>query len=182
MFWSAALGNANAIFVQCFAYWLQPIKSTILYDLSRPFWLCLGAAVRCIGRLIGQTGQFRILDMKSINLDDEMALIHRLEAICNFELSKMLSNTKKWHTQSLWRRQAIDFGGFRNRLFSIKCHFFHWITTFYLFLPFFPFCLYFFHPEKWIFWTIFSCEFFWKFLEFFDYWIKFPVFGPNTIL
>lgn len=55
-----------------------------------------GDLVRCMGQLIGQTGQFKIVKIGRIDLDDEKALIKRLEAICSFELTKSPTKKKMW--------------------------------------------------------------------------------------
>lgn len=47
-----------------------------------------GDDVRCVGRLIGQTGRFRIMKISKIDAENEMVLIERLEAISSFELTK----------------------------------------------------------------------------------------------
>lgn len=52
------------------------------------FFYRLGDTVRCVGHLIGQTGQFRIQNISKINITEQMALIKRLEAIGGFELAK----------------------------------------------------------------------------------------------
>lgn len=49
-----------------------------------------------MGQLIGQTGQFKIVKIGRIDLDDEIALIKRLEAICSFELTKSPTKVKMW--------------------------------------------------------------------------------------
>lgn len=74
-------------------------------DLIQHFWtlyskmfsnVISGDFVRCMGRLIGQTGRFRIMKIGKIDLDDEVALIRRLEAICSFEVSRSPKKAKNW--------------------------------------------------------------------------------------
>lgn len=48
-----------------------------------------GDYVRCMGRLIGQTGRFRVMHISKINLNNEWTLIERLEAISSFELTQL---------------------------------------------------------------------------------------------
>lgn len=44
--------------------------------------------VRCVGRLSGQTGRFRVNHISKVDMDAEQSLIERLEAISNFELAQ----------------------------------------------------------------------------------------------
>lgn len=48
-----------------------------------------GNDVRVVGRLIGQTGRFRVVRISNIDIDNEEALIERLKAITAFELTKL---------------------------------------------------------------------------------------------
>lgn len=56
--------------------------------------LKIGDIVRCVGKLNGQTGQFKIIKITKIDLEKERALIMRLEAISSFELTKSPNNVK----------------------------------------------------------------------------------------
>lgn len=55
-----------------------------------------GDVVRCVGHLVGQSGQFKILKMSKIDHENESNLNNRLIAICSFELAKLPITTSKY--------------------------------------------------------------------------------------
>lgn len=76
--------------------WTPTIYSDLIIILDWP----IGDTVRCVGNLNKQTGQLKIQTIRTINFEEEMTMIKRLEAISGFALTKspikMKWTTMKW--------------------------------------------------------------------------------------
>lgn len=81
--------------------------------------LKIGDIVRCVGKLNGQTGQFKIIKITKIDLEKERALIMRLEAISSFELTKSPNNVKIW-ISTRENEPSIDMNRTIHRFDSLK--------------------------------------------------------------